>query len=157
MPLLATMLPPAQAAIAGESSGEAAPSNPQIILCPETIMNLSLSWIIESTPTQTNNYDSSAPVMSRLAKCTATAAKLAMLSAVPTGGLIGADIPTAITELQSQNIRRSLKRPSADLEQASSKKSKPTKAPKSSIPDESQQPSAEVPSTATQQPSEFSS
>ncbi|GKD18238.1 hypothetical protein Tco_1207396, partial [Tanacetum coccineum] len=35
----------------------------------------------------------------------------------------------------SQNIRRSLKRPGADLEQASSKKSKPTEAPKSSVPD----------------------
>ncbi|GKG12884.1 hypothetical protein Tco_0347121, partial [Tanacetum coccineum] len=32
------------------------------------------------------------------------------------------------------------------LEQASSKKSKPTEAPKSSVPDESQQPSVEVPS-----------
>ncbi|GKF77111.1 hypothetical protein Tco_0229581, partial [Tanacetum coccineum] len=41
------------------------------------------------------------------------------------------------------------------LEQASSKKSKPTEAPKSSVPDESQQPSTEVPPTATQQPSEF--
>ncbi|GKF46187.1 hypothetical protein Tco_0135989, partial [Tanacetum coccineum] len=34
MPLLATMLPPAQAAIAGDSSGEDAPSNPQTV--PET-------------------------------------------------------------------------------------------------------------------------
>ncbi|GJU20417.1 hypothetical protein Tco_1153759 [Tanacetum coccineum] len=48
-----------------------------------------------------------------------------------------------LTELQSQNIRRSLKRPCANLEQASSKKSKPTEAPKSSVPDKSQQPSAE--------------
>ncbi|GJV32743.1 hypothetical protein Tco_1393143 [Tanacetum coccineum] len=64
---------------------------------------------------------------------------------------------TAVAELQSQNIRRSLKRPGADLEQASSKKSKPTEAPKSSVPDESQQPSAEVPPAATQKPSEFSS
>ncbi|GJU49526.1 hypothetical protein Tco_1219081 [Tanacetum coccineum] len=52
-------------------------------------------------------------------------------------------IRTATAELQSLNIRRSLKRPGADLEQASSKKSKPTEAPKSSVPDESQQPSAE--------------
>ncbi|GKC57300.1 hypothetical protein Tco_1084898, partial [Tanacetum coccineum] len=51
-------------------------------------------------------------------------------------------IRTAAAELQSLNIRRSLKRPGADLEQASSKKSKPTEAPKSSVPDESQQPSA---------------
>ncbi|GKA10794.1 hypothetical protein Tco_0690227, partial [Tanacetum coccineum] len=63
----------------------------------------------------------------------------------------------AVAELKSLNIKRSLKRPGADLEQASSKKSKPTEAPKSSVPDESQQPSAEVPPTATQQPSEFSS
>ncbi|GJY03458.1 hypothetical protein Tco_0369398 [Tanacetum coccineum] len=39
-------------------------------------------------------------------------------------------IRTALAELQSQNIRRSLKRPGAGLEQASSKKSKPTEAPK---------------------------
>ncbi|GJU76300.1 putative ribonuclease H-like domain-containing protein, partial [Tanacetum coccineum] len=51
-------------------------------------------------------------------------------------------IRTAVAELKSLNIRRSLKRPGADLEQASSKKSKPTEAPKSSVPDESQQPSA---------------
>ncbi|GJT21943.1 hypothetical protein Tco_0891880 [Tanacetum coccineum] len=66
-------------------------------------------------------------------------------------------IRAAVVELKSQNIRRSLKRPGADLAQASSKKSKPTEAPKSFVPDESQQPSAEVPPTATQQPSEFSS
>ncbi|GJX23681.1 putative ribonuclease H-like domain-containing protein, partial [Tanacetum coccineum] len=66
-------------------------------------------------------------------------------------------IRSAIAELKSLNIRRSLKRPGADLEQASSKKSKPTEAPNSSAPDESQQPSAEVLPTATQQPSEFSS
>ncbi|GJR95728.1 hypothetical protein Tco_0267902 [Tanacetum coccineum] len=66
-------------------------------------------------------------------------------------------IRTAVAELSSLNVRRSLKRPGADLVQASSKKSKPTEAPKSSVPDESQQPSAEVPPTATHQPSEFSS
>ncbi|GJY47933.1 hypothetical protein Tco_0437889 [Tanacetum coccineum] len=66
-------------------------------------------------------------------------------------------IRAAVAELKSQNIRRSLKRPGADLEQASSKKSKPTEAPKSSVPDESQQPSAEVSPAATKQPSEFSS
>ncbi|GJW90284.1 hypothetical protein Tco_0167837, partial [Tanacetum coccineum] len=53
-------------------------------------------------------------------------------------------IRAAVAELKSQNIRRSLKRPGADLEQASSKKSKSTEAPKSSVPDESQQPSVEV-------------
>ncbi|GJZ35007.1 hypothetical protein Tco_0580824 [Tanacetum coccineum] len=59
-------------------------------------------------------------------------------------------IRTAAADLQSQNIRRSLKRPGADLEQASSKKSKSTEAPKSDVPDDSQQPSVEVPSqTAT--------
>ncbi|GJS20063.1 putative ribonuclease H-like domain-containing protein [Tanacetum coccineum] len=66
-------------------------------------------------------------------------------------------IRTAAAELQSLNIRRSLKRPGADLEQASSKKSKPTEAPKSFVHDESQQPSAEVPPAATPKPSEFSS
>ncbi|GJV11777.1 hypothetical protein Tco_1353318 [Tanacetum coccineum] len=66
-------------------------------------------------------------------------------------------IRTAVAELKSLNIKRSLKRPGADLKQASSKKSKPTETPKSSIPDESQQPSAEVPPAATQKPSEFSS
>ncbi|GJU79375.1 putative ribonuclease H-like domain-containing protein [Tanacetum coccineum] len=55
-------------------------------------------------------------------------------------------IRTAAAELQSQNIRRSLKRPGADLEQASSKKSKSTEAPKSDVPADSQQPSVEVPS-----------
>ncbi|GJQ89195.1 hypothetical protein Tco_0000334 [Tanacetum coccineum] len=42
-------------------------------------------------------------------------------------------IRTAAAELQSQNIRRSLKQPGADLEQASSKKSKSTEAPKSEM------------------------
>ncbi|GJX42111.1 putative ribonuclease H-like domain-containing protein, partial [Tanacetum coccineum] len=55
-------------------------------------------------------------------------------------------IRAVVAELKSQNIRRSLKRPGADLEQASSKKSKSTEAPKSSVLDESQQPSVEVPS-----------
>ncbi|GJW87117.1 putative ribonuclease H-like domain-containing protein, partial [Tanacetum coccineum] len=48
MPLLATMLPPTQAAIAGESSGEAAPSNPQTV--PETITEPDHSHNHESTP-----------------------------------------------------------------------------------------------------------
>ncbi|GKE65452.1 hypothetical protein Tco_1519613 [Tanacetum coccineum] len=55
-------------------------------------------------------------------------------------------IRTAAADLQSQNIRRSLKRPGADLEQDSSKKSKSTEAPKSDVPADSQQPSVEVPS-----------
>ncbi|GJY25821.1 hypothetical protein Tco_0400547 [Tanacetum coccineum] len=55
-------------------------------------------------------------------------------------------IRTAAAELQSLNIKRSLKRPGADLEQASSKKSKSTEAPKSDVPADSQQPSVEIPS-----------
>ncbi|GJW20222.1 synaptobrevin, longin-like domain protein [Tanacetum coccineum] len=51
---------------------------------------------------------------------------------------------TAAADLQSQNIRRSLERPGADLEQASSKKSKSTEAPKFDVPADSQQPSVEV-------------
>ncbi|GJZ85129.1 hypothetical protein Tco_0650468 [Tanacetum coccineum] len=47
---------------------------------------------------------------------------------------------------EEEQDERSLKRLGADLEQASSKKSKSTEAPKSSVPDESQQPSVEVPS-----------
>ncbi|GKE22091.1 hypothetical protein Tco_1433603, partial [Tanacetum coccineum] len=66
-------------------------------------------------------------------------------------------IRAAVGELKSQNIKRSLKRPGADLEQASSKKSKPTEALKSFVPDASRQPSAEVPPTATLQPFDFSS
>ncbi|GJT03768.1 hypothetical protein Tco_0838230 [Tanacetum coccineum] len=55
-------------------------------------------------------------------------------------------IRTAAAELQSLNIKRSLKRPGADLEQASSKKSKSTEVPKYNVPADSQQPSVEVPS-----------
>ncbi|GKE26304.1 hypothetical protein Tco_1441688 [Tanacetum coccineum] len=62
-------------------------------------------------------------------------------------------IRTTVEELKSQNTRRSLKRPGADMAQASSKKSKPTEVP----PAVPQQSSAEVPPTATPQPSDFSS
>ncbi|GJU83961.1 hypothetical protein Tco_1291507 [Tanacetum coccineum] len=55
-------------------------------------------------------------------------------------------IRTATADLQSQNIRRSLKRSGVDLEQTSTKKSKSTEAPKSDVPADSQQPSVEVPS-----------
>ncbi|GKE30744.1 hypothetical protein Tco_1446128 [Tanacetum coccineum] len=55
-------------------------------------------------------------------------------------------IRTAAAELQSLNIKRSLKRPGVDMEQASSKKTKPTETPQSSVPDESHKPSVEVPS-----------
>ncbi|GKC08695.1 hypothetical protein Tco_1000305 [Tanacetum coccineum] len=54
-------------------------------------------------------------------------------------------IRTAAANLQSQNIKRSLKRPSADLEQPSSKKSKSTEVPKSDVLADSTQPSVEVP------------
>ncbi|GJY87672.1 hypothetical protein Tco_0502300 [Tanacetum coccineum] len=48
MPLLATMLPPAQVAIACASSGEAAPSNPQTV--PKTITEPAHSHDHKSTP-----------------------------------------------------------------------------------------------------------
>ncbi|GJX53827.1 hypothetical protein Tco_0282196 [Tanacetum coccineum] len=60
MPLLGTMLPPAQAAIAGESSGEAAPSNPQTV--PKTITKPDHSHDHESTPPRPTTTTSSAPV-----------------------------------------------------------------------------------------------
>ncbi|GJU62145.1 synaptobrevin, longin-like domain protein [Tanacetum coccineum] len=60
MPLLGTMLPPAQAAIAGESSGEAAPSNPQTV--PETITEPDHSHDHESTPPRPTTTTSSALV-----------------------------------------------------------------------------------------------
>ncbi|GJR64149.1 putative ribonuclease H-like domain-containing protein [Tanacetum coccineum] len=60
MPLLGTMLPPAQAAIAGESSGEAAPSNPQTV--PKTITEPDHSHDHESTPPRPTTTTSSAPV-----------------------------------------------------------------------------------------------
>ncbi|GKA54886.1 hypothetical protein Tco_0753835 [Tanacetum coccineum] len=60
MPLLGTMLPPAQAAIAGESSGEAAPSNPQTI--HETITEPDHSHNHESTPPRPTTSTSGAPV-----------------------------------------------------------------------------------------------
>ncbi|GJV50147.1 putative ribonuclease H-like domain-containing protein [Tanacetum coccineum] len=60
MPLLGTMLPPAQAAIAGESSGEAAPSNPQTV--PETITEPTHSHDHESTPPRPSTTTFSAPV-----------------------------------------------------------------------------------------------
>ncbi|GKG31917.1 hypothetical protein Tco_0426867, partial [Tanacetum coccineum] len=48
MPLLATLLPPPQAAIAGESSGEDAPSHTQTV--PATITEPDHSHDHESTP-----------------------------------------------------------------------------------------------------------
>ncbi|GJX92636.1 hypothetical protein Tco_0347222, partial [Tanacetum coccineum] len=48
MPLLATMLPPAQPAIAGESSGEAEPTDPHIV--PETLTEPAHSHDQASSP-----------------------------------------------------------------------------------------------------------
>ncbi|GJS28717.1 hypothetical protein Tco_0489337, partial [Tanacetum coccineum] len=60
-------------------------------------------------------------------------------------------IRTAAADLQSQTLRRSLKRPGADLEHASSKKSKSTETPKPDVPADSQPPSVEVPSQKASQ------
>ncbi|GJU39491.1 hypothetical protein Tco_1192448 [Tanacetum coccineum] len=60
MPLLGTMLPPAQAAIAGESSGEDALSNPQTV--PATIIEPDHSHNHESTPPRLTTTTSDAPV-----------------------------------------------------------------------------------------------
>ncbi|GJR00361.1 hypothetical protein Tco_0523345 [Tanacetum coccineum] len=60
MPLLAAMLPPAQAAIAGESSGEDAPSNPQTV--PATITEPDHSHDHASTPPRPTTTTSGAPV-----------------------------------------------------------------------------------------------
>ncbi|GKC05831.1 hypothetical protein Tco_0997441 [Tanacetum coccineum] len=60
MPLLDTMLPPAQAAIAGENSGEAAQSNPQTV--PETITEPVHSHDHAPTPPRPTTTTSSAPV-----------------------------------------------------------------------------------------------
>ncbi|GJU08861.1 hypothetical protein Tco_1125291 [Tanacetum coccineum] len=59
MPLLATMLPPAQPAIAGESSGEAEPSNPQTV--PETITEPDHSHDQAFTPPRPTTTTASAP------------------------------------------------------------------------------------------------
>ncbi|GKB46647.1 hypothetical protein Tco_0897400 [Tanacetum coccineum] len=61
MPLMGTMLPPPQAAIAGESSGEDAPSNPQTV--PATITEPDHSHDHESTPPRpTTTIPAGAPV-----------------------------------------------------------------------------------------------
>ncbi|GKA76640.1 reverse transcriptase domain-containing protein, partial [Tanacetum coccineum] len=60
MPLLDTMLPPAQAAIAGENSGEAAQSNPQTV--PETITEPDHSHDHAPTPPRPTTTTSSALV-----------------------------------------------------------------------------------------------
>ncbi|GJX07435.1 hypothetical protein Tco_0195367 [Tanacetum coccineum] len=63
MPLLDTMLPPAQAAIAGESSREDAPSNPQTV--PATITELDHSHDHESTQPRPTTTASGALVTER--------------------------------------------------------------------------------------------
>ncbi|GKB53335.1 hypothetical protein Tco_0904088 [Tanacetum coccineum] len=60
MPLMGTMLPPAQAAIVGESSGEDAPSNPQTV--PATITEPDHSHDHASTPPRPTTTTSDAPV-----------------------------------------------------------------------------------------------
>ncbi|GJV47983.1 hypothetical protein Tco_1438195 [Tanacetum coccineum] len=61
MPLMGTMLPPPQAAIAGESSGEDVPSNPQTV--PATITDPDHSHDHESTPPRpTTTIPAGAPV-----------------------------------------------------------------------------------------------
>ncbi|GKF45594.1 hypothetical protein Tco_0135396, partial [Tanacetum coccineum] len=60
MPLLATMLPPTQAAIASESSGEPAPSNPQTV--PKTINEPDHPHDHVSTPPSSTPTTSSALV-----------------------------------------------------------------------------------------------
>ncbi|GJU00113.1 hypothetical protein Tco_1110451 [Tanacetum coccineum] len=66
-------------------------------------------------------------------------------------------IRTAVADLQSQNIRRTLKRAGEDLEHDVSKKPKPTEVPMSSQPDVPQQQATNVPPVDPQQPSESSS
>ncbi|GJT42609.1 putative ribonuclease H-like domain-containing protein [Tanacetum coccineum] len=62
MPLLATMLPPAQAAIAGESFREDAPSNLSLDTIPATITEPDHSHDHESTPPRPTTTTSGAPV-----------------------------------------------------------------------------------------------
>ncbi|GJZ31372.1 hypothetical protein Tco_0576419 [Tanacetum coccineum] len=66
-------------------------------------------------------------------------------------------IRTAVADLQSLNIRRTLKRAGEDLEHDVSKKPKPTEVPMSSQPDVPQQQATNVPPVDPQQPSESSS
>ncbi|GKF36839.1 hypothetical protein Tco_0113597, partial [Tanacetum coccineum] len=66
-------------------------------------------------------------------------------------------IRIAVADLQSQNIRRTLKRAGKDLEHDVSKKPKPTEVPMSSQPDVPQQQATTVPPVDPQQPSESSS
>ncbi|GKD80904.1 hypothetical protein Tco_1347743, partial [Tanacetum coccineum] len=58
----------------------------------------------------------------------------------------------ALDNLQAQNLRRSLKRPGADVEQPGSKKSKSSTAPQTPVPDASHQSSAGVTPDVHQSP-----
>ncbi|GJW56053.1 hypothetical protein Tco_0102784 [Tanacetum coccineum] len=66
-------------------------------------------------------------------------------------------IRTAVADLQSLNIRRTLKRAGEELEHDVSKKPKPTEVPMSSQPDVPQQQATNVPPVDPQQPFESSS
>ncbi|GJR51210.1 putative ribonuclease H-like domain-containing protein [Tanacetum coccineum] len=61
-------------------------------------------------------------------------------------------IRNAVADLQSQNLRRSLKRPGADVEQPESKKSKSSAAPQTPVPAASHQSSAGVTTNVHQSP-----
>ncbi|GJW81982.1 putative ribonuclease H-like domain-containing protein [Tanacetum coccineum] len=61
-------------------------------------------------------------------------------------------IRNAVADLQAQNLRRSLKRPGADVEQPGSKKSKSSAAPQTPVPAASHQSSAGVTTNVHQSP-----
>ncbi|GJV50375.1 hypothetical protein Tco_1440587 [Tanacetum coccineum] len=61
-------------------------------------------------------------------------------------------IRNAAADLQAQNLRRSLKRPGADVEQPGSKKSKSSVVPQTPVPDASHQSSAGVTTNVHQSP-----
>ncbi|GKB79619.1 hypothetical protein Tco_0946514 [Tanacetum coccineum] len=61
-------------------------------------------------------------------------------------------IRNAVADLQAQNLRRSLKRPGADVEQPGSKKSKSSAAPQTPVPAATHQSSAGVPTNVHQSP-----
>ncbi|GKB76944.1 hypothetical protein Tco_0943839 [Tanacetum coccineum] len=61
-------------------------------------------------------------------------------------------IRNAVADLQAQNLRRSLKRPGADVEQPESKKSKSSAAPQTPVPAASHQSSAGVTTNVHQSP-----
>ncbi|GKB59127.1 hypothetical protein Tco_0915313, partial [Tanacetum coccineum] len=104
MPLLATMLPPTQAAIAGESSGEAAPSNPQTV--PETITEPDHSYNHESTPPRPTTTTSSAPVNDQVPLQTLTLPLLQDLMSTTSDGAEALDKLTALSSLVSNLVQK---------------------------------------------------